>query len=166
MKRQFTATIYILREQKILLIFHKKMGKWLPAGGHLEENELPIECAKREAEEETGYQVDIIRQENVWIDEEVNAKSFERPYQCLLELIPPHKGEPEHQHVDFVYIGYPIGGAMCQNADETEGLRWFSCEDLEKLDNTVLFNDTRTTLKCIFNDEQAWESIPTLVSCV
>jgi 8-oxo-dGTP pyrophosphatase MutT (NUDIX family) len=52
--KQFTATAYIVKENQVLLHFHKKLGKWLPPGGHLEEGETPPECAIREAKEETS----------------------------------------------------------------------------------------------------------------
>ena len=45
--RQFTTSVYILEEQKVLLIFHKKLQKWLPPGGHIEPNEAPPEAARR-----------------------------------------------------------------------------------------------------------------------
>jgi ADP-ribose pyrophosphatase YjhB (NUDIX family) len=53
MKKQYTATVFILQDDKVLLIYHKKLKKWLPPGGHLEEGELPSAGAIREAKEET-----------------------------------------------------------------------------------------------------------------
>ena len=88
MERQFTATVYIIEAQRTLLIYHRKLQKWLPPGGHLEANETPPEAARREALEETGMEITFMMQENVWIDR-WNARSFERPYLCLLEDIRP-----------------------------------------------------------------------------
>src|SRR5438309_1914918 len=98
MKKEFTATVYIIENQKVLLIYHHKLQKWLPPGGHIEENETPPEAAKREALEETGYEIEFIIQENVWI-KQLNASSFERPYLCLLEEIPAYKDKEAHQHM-------------------------------------------------------------------
>ena len=133
MKKQYTATVYILQDDKVLLIFHKKFQKWLPPGGHLEPGELPSEGAIREAKEETGLEIEIIPQENIWIEKRWNGGSFERPYLCLIENIPARPGEEAHQHVDFIYIGKPVGGLENLNEEETSGLRWFTKEDLLSL---------------------------------
>jgi 8-oxo-dGTP pyrophosphatase MutT (NUDIX family) len=39
------------------MLKHKKLGKWLPPGGHIEPNELPDDAACREVLEETGLKV-------------------------------------------------------------------------------------------------------------
>lgn len=154
MKRQFTATVYILKEDQVLLIFHKKLKKWLPPGGHLEPNELPSEGALREAFEETGLRVELFREEQVWIENNWNSRSFERPFMCLLEEIPEMPSEPAHQHVDFVYVGYPIGGTELWNHVETEGLRWFSLEDIESLEvDKEIFRDTIEAIRKIIGSK-------------
>lgn len=151
MKRQFTATVYILKEQQVLLIYHKKLSKWLPPGGHTEENELPSETAIREAKEETGLDVELISQENLHIDR-WNAKSFPRPFLCLLEEIPARPQEPAHQHMDMVYVGRPTGGSESLNLEETGGLRWFTLEELEELTSDVeIFEETRQTLRMLLD---------------
>lgn len=149
MLRQFTATVYIVENERVLLIFHKKLQKWLPAGGHLDPNELPHEAAKREALEETGIEVELNLQENIWI-ERWNASSIPRPYMCLLEEIPAHGDQAAHQHVDFVYIGKPIGGSEVENHEETDGLKWFSADEIEALESdVVIFEETKRVIKKI-----------------
>jgi 8-oxo-dGTP pyrophosphatase MutT (NUDIX family) len=51
MERHFTTSVYILHEGKVLLLFHPKLQKWLPPGGHIEKDESPPEAAKREVME-------------------------------------------------------------------------------------------------------------------
>lgn len=149
MERQFTATAYIIQENRVLLVFHKKLKKWLPPGGHLDPNELPPEAAKREAREETGVEIEIIPQENLWINR-WNANSFERPFMCLLEEIPEHNGHPAHQHVDFIYLAKPIGGKHEHNMLEVDGMHWFTIEEIEKLkDDVDIFLETKMTLRKI-----------------
>ena len=56
----YTVVIYIVFENKVLLVNHKKLRKWLPLGGHIELNEDPEEAAIREAKEESGLDIEII----------------------------------------------------------------------------------------------------------
>ena len=35
-KIDFTVAIFVVHEDRILLIHHRKLNKWLPLGGHIE----------------------------------------------------------------------------------------------------------------------------------
>ncbi len=149
-EKHFTATAYIVENGKVLLIPHPKLKKWLPPGGHVELNETPPECAAREALEETGIEIHIIPQENIWIDE-WNAKSFPRPYLCLLENIPEHGTKPAHQHMDFIYLAKPAGGTLMAEA------RWFSLQEIEVLqDDEEIFGETKKTIRHIL---ESWGAL-------
>jgi 8-oxo-dGTP pyrophosphatase MutT (NUDIX family) len=138
MIKQFTATVYLIKEKKVLLIFHPKFHKWLPPGGHIEPNESPTEAARREVLEETGFTIEFIKQENLWIEYE-NAASFERPYLCFTEEIPAYKETPAHQHIDFIYLARPI--AQIQEPEDSP-CKWFGMEELQELKSDVIFKDT------------------------
>ncbi len=146
MEKHFTATAYIISGDQILLLFHPKLNKWLPPGGHLEENETPSEGARREVLEETGLEVEWILQENLWIDR-WNAKSIERPYLCLLENIPAHGSKPEHQHIDFIYLSKPTGGTLIRDPL----IRWFSLEEVLALKpDEEIFIETQETISHLY----------------
>lgn len=152
MERQFTATVYIIDNQRVLLINHKKLNKWLPPGGHLDPNEIPPDGAKREAFEETGLEIEFLTQENVWI-ERWNARSFPRPYLCLLEEISERPGVPAHQHIDFIYLAKPTGGEEKHNHRETDGMRWFALSEIETLASDVeIFEETKQTIRKILEE--------------
>lgn len=57
--RDFTVATFVIHEGKVLLLWHKKLRKWLPPGGHIEPNELPDEAAVREVREEVGLDIRI-----------------------------------------------------------------------------------------------------------
>ncbi|MES2344776.1 MAG: NUDIX domain-containing protein [Chlamydiota bacterium] len=143
-EKHFTVTTYVIDKKKVLLIFHPKHNKWLPPGGHLEPNETPPEGALREVLEETGLEVEIIKQENLWINCR-NAVSFERPYLCLLENIPPHNSHPAHQHIDLIYLARPTGNGTLH---DSHSARWFSLDEALRLETDVeTFGDIKQTIQ-------------------
>ena len=90
LKKDFTSTGYVMNPErtKLLVIFHVKLQKWLPAGGHIEKNELPHEAALREVFEETGVKARIISDD---FDFGLNGKvdcQIPRPYGILYQIIP------------------------------------------------------------------------------
>lgn len=146
MKKEFTASVYLIENQKVLLIYHHKLQKWLPPGGHVETNETPAEAAKREVKEETGLEIAFISQENLFIDC-WNAKSIERPYLCLLEEIPAYRDIPAHQHIDFIYLAQPIE----KHSSPSNDYRWFSWDDLQLLHPDIeIFNETLQVIQHFF----------------
>ena len=59
-KIDFTVSIFIVKDQKVLFIFHKQLNRWLPIGGHIELDENPEQAAIREAKEESGLDVELV----------------------------------------------------------------------------------------------------------
>lgn len=154
MERHFTATVYIVHEdrERVLLIYHRKLQKWLAPGGHLDANELPSQAAIREAREETGLEIELVSQETVWV-QQANSRSFERPSLCLLHEVPPYGNQPAHQHMDFIYVGRVLGGQENENKTEVEKMRWFSISELETLPETELFQETLQVIKSILQPQ-------------
>lgn len=145
MERQFTATAYLFHEDRVLLHYHAKLKAWMPPGGHLEANETPPEAVRREVMEETGLEIEFIQNEEVLIDGP-DAKSFERPFLCLLENVPAHKDKPAHQHMDFIYLAKPL-----QLKDDMLGFRWFRFDELEGLE---LLGDVRAMLQLMLKENR------------
>ena len=64
---RLTTLCYIERDQCWLMMHRVKKeedenaGKWIGIGGHLEENESPEECIRREAREEAGVELSDLR---------------------------------------------------------------------------------------------------------
>ena len=133
MIKHFTATTFISTQTHTLLHFHEKNKLWLPAGGHIEKNETPIEAAKREACEETGLDIEILpTNENFPFIEPIQITS---PVSILLEDIEETKNEPKHQHIDLIFFAKPV---MLKDVILPDGWYWVS--EIE-LNNDQLFNE-------------------------
>jgi 8-oxo-dGTP pyrophosphatase MutT (NUDIX family) len=145
MERHFTATVYVIHKNQVLLHLHAKLGKWLPPGGHVEPNETPPEAARREVLEETGLEIDFLTQENLCVDAP-HAKSFERPFLCLLENIPPHRDTPAHQHMDLIYLATPKESSLNQL---TGDFRWFNAEEIQEIQHELL-SDVKQVIELIY----------------
>lgn len=123
--RDFVATVYIVKNAKVLLVFHKKLNMWLPPGGHIDKNELPCDAAKREVLEETGLNVELIGKEEPLGK---GVKKLVHPKVLQLEDI-----EEGHQHINLVYYGIANGGALKLDEKECEDIMWASIDDLESI---------------------------------
>ena len=152
MKKHFTATALIIHDNQVLLLFHKKLGSWLPPGGHLEDNELPHECAIRETKEETGLNIEIIssRIEKIVGDEIawelprpafIQAWEIPRPQFMLEEVIPENKKEEEHRHIDHVYLAKPLHTNL--HPQEGHKLKWFTLEEIKNLPDEEIFENCK-----------------------
>ena len=132
-KIDFTASIYIVRDSKVLLHKHKKLNMWLPPGGHVELDEDPTQAAVREAKEETGLDIELVG----------NAKLSTPPTDGSLDLTVPmflnrHNFNEEHEHVDSIYFARVLGGEV-RPEEEGGEIEWFSREEVEE--NTVGMRD-------------------------
>lgn len=123
--RHFCVTVYIFNQlkTKTLLLFHRKLNRWIPPGGHVDINELPEEAARREVFEETGLDVNLAAE----------RPSFDgallRP--DGLQLNPIVAGK--HEHIDFVFQAQVHEEEnLTLNELETKGLRWFDIAEVRQ----------------------------------
>lgn len=125
MTRDLAVATFVVWRGSVLLLLHRKLGKWLPPGGHVEANELPDEAAVREVFEETGVRVELVGERGLPIDE---------PRQLVLPRgIQVERIAPNHEHIDMVYFARPIGTTdLSPNAESLE-LGWYGGEELERL---------------------------------
>lgn len=120
----FTVGIFIIKDNRVLLVDHRKLGCWLCPGGHIELNEDPEAAAYREVKEETGLDIKLIG---------------ERPdasHESSKSLIPPrfldiHKISDTHQHIGMYYLAIPIGGDFSPCQREFNAVKWFAVDELD-----------------------------------
>lgn len=151
MQRHFTATAFVIdSSHRTLLLWHKRLQRWMPPGGHVDPDETPEETARRECREETGLDVEIIGddQTDLFGDNPAEGRMLKKPIAMLLEEIPESKerGEPKHQHMDFLFLARPIDESQVPILDQSEGreMRWFTRKEIEVLDEkTEIFANVK-----------------------
>ena len=155
MQRHFTATAFIIDSRKrTLLLWHKRLNRWMPPGGHIDPDETPDEAAKRECKEETNLDVEIIgeTQSNLFENNHDEGRMLKKPFAMLLEEIPasPKRGEPAHQHMDFLFIAKPLDEtqAVIIADNESDRMRWFTLSEIEELDiQTEIFANVKAYIQ-------------------
>ncbi len=144
-EKHFTTSVFILSQEetpRVLLVDHKKLKVWMPPGGHVDPDENPFDGAMREVMEETGIDIRPFIAAPQRISDMV--VSFPKPEYLYEELMPAHGDDPEHVHIDCVYIFRIPHQEPQLNAGESHGIRWFTREEALAV---ALFDDVRDTLK-------------------
>lgn len=125
--RHLTATGFLVWEDRVLLHWHRKNQLWLPFGGHIEENEDPVQTVLREIEEESGIAAELIVHTAVFPFDE--PRQLPPPVTILLERA--SDGEVWHEHIDLIYFCRPRAGITGLALDREPTLRWLGKEELE-----------------------------------
>lgn len=125
MIRHFSVATFVVAENRVLMLLHHKLNKWLPPGGHIEPNELPDEAAVREVLEETGITIRLVGKRGLPIDD---PRQLIIPQGIQVETI-----APGHEHIDLVYFGRPEGSLTIRPNNEAKEIGWYGREKLNKL---------------------------------
>ena len=72
------SSVFDPKDNKLLLTHHKLSGLWIPPGGHVDENELPIEAAKRELKEELNIELPLLKPNPLFITVTETVGSIEK----------------------------------------------------------------------------------------
>ena len=144
LEKHFTATGYVFNTEmtKTLLVYHKKLQKWMPAGGHVDSGEMPHDAVVREIFEETGIKANFAQLPN--IDVLLNPESeweIPRPYYTMLQLISANSKQSQHYHYDFIYVLQAAEDGLVGMETEVENLGWFTLNQVLELD-TFSFTPT------------------------
>lgn len=150
MQRHFTSTAFVIDSQKrTLLLWHKRLQRWMPPGGHVDPDETPEEAARRECKEETGLDVDIIgdAQIDVFKKDPSEGQILKKPFAFLLEEIPecPERNEPKHQHMDFIYLARPLdeNQVLSLAEEEAEEIHWFTKEEVRAIPKEKIYENVK-----------------------
>ena len=105
--------------ERALLTLHRKLGRWLQLGGHVDGDANLAAGALRECVEESG--IDALAIDPTPIDLDVH-------------VIPARPGEPEHLHLDTRFLVWAAPGSTPVVSDESVELRWFTAGGLDGIE--------------------------------
>lgn len=118
METQIVVAGYGITKNKLLLIKHKKLGLWLPVGGHIDKNEVPDDALVREFREEVGLEIRILNRNDLPAEGNVKRQLAE-PFHVNVHNV------GDHDHCCLFYLCEIINPDKIQiNKDEVSGYRF------------------------------------------
>ncbi len=120
-----TASAWVLDKthKHAAMIHHRKLGRWLQPGGHIEDEDVSCRAAaQREVTEELGLTAFIAMADD------------ERLFDVDVHAIPARTDVPEHFHYDlrFLFVAdvdAALDNQLELNTDEAHDCRWFPLTD-------------------------------------
>ncbi|HZP42833.1 MAG TPA: NUDIX hydrolase [Candidatus Binatia bacterium] len=100
--------------RRVLLMHHRKLGRWLQLGGHADGEADVRTVALREAREESGIEALAAPP----------GDAGALPLDVDVHPIPARPGEPTHLHHDVRFLLVAPPGATPRANDESHELRW------------------------------------------
>ncbi|HEV7861097.1 MAG TPA: NUDIX hydrolase [Acidimicrobiia bacterium] len=122
------AGALVMRDGRLLLLRRNTepwLGWWDIPGGFCDAEEHPMDCAAREAREETGFEVEVTGYLGMWLDRY------------------PGPDDPDHVVTLSAYFHAVAGAAVgAPDPHETAEIGWFAPDDLPE----IAFDHARAVL--------------------
>jgi len=125
MKTDLVVGGYLIHEDRVLLVHHKKSGLWLPVGGHIDENETPDDALVREFKEETKLDIKILGLLDVTTKGTV-IRQLAVPFYVNVHNV------GDHEHCCFFYLCETKDAKIEIDRDELHDFAWFTKEELNQ----------------------------------
>ena len=133
-----SAWIVDSKREHVLLTHHAKLNTWLQPGGHADGDDIVLNVALREAEEETGLTTFTLLHQSI--------------FDIDIHLIPARKEFPDHFHYDVRFILEADRDAPLNITAESNDLQWVKLNELESFtDNISILRMKQKT-----NDHFTW----------
>ena len=134
--RQYCASAYTIdfNNNEVLLMYNKKLNKWLQPGGHIEGLETPIETAIRETKEETGIDIKVVGPS--FINGKYEPIATERYINKVGDMI------------DIQYLAIPLNKELLN--DENNNVKWYSINELKT--ETNVDEEIKIKVENLYND--------------
>jgi 8-oxo-dGTP pyrophosphatase MutT (NUDIX family) len=126
-KIDFTVSVFVVQDNRVLLVHHRKLNHWLPVGGHIELDEDPEAAAHREVREESGLEVELLGERPPTTSPGTRALIAPR----FLDI---HRITDTHEHIGLIYWAHRRSGEVTLSPSEHYDIRWCSLDDLAGLE--------------------------------
>lgn len=163
-EHDLTVTAYIIRtdtpEPQALLHMHRKLNRLLPVGGHVEINESPWQAIAHELEEESGYTLNNLEILQPLSRIKHMTSVVQHPYPLSMNT---HDIPDAHFHTDieYAFIAKSDPDGIISEGESID-LRWLTHEEMNELDSSVIFTNTKEVYDFIFDEAlQNWERVST-----
>ena len=120
----FIIVAYVVYKDRVLLVHHKELKKWLPLGGHIEIDEDPDQALIREIREESDLEVEIFGEKP-----ELESKGVKFLYPPIFLDI--HDISKTHKHISLTYFAKAKSENVRLAEREHHDIRWFTEKDLD-----------------------------------
>lgn len=151
-QHDFTTSAFILHpsENKILLHMHRKLGKWLPPGGHVELAENIWQALEHELLEETGLLLGKCALLGQPDRPELTDEGFVNipiPFMKFVHNFFPHG---LHKHSDDSYLLRSYTEDLQPAEGESQEIGWHTIDEIVRFNkNGILEDNTLTTCRWI-----------------
>jgi 8-oxo-dGTP pyrophosphatase MutT (NUDIX family) len=106
-------------EDRVVLVHHGKLGRWVQPGGHADGDSDVARVAWREASEETGLRS--------------ITPASEAIYDVDVHVIPARAAEPAHFHYDVRFLFFADPDEAPLASAESRAVRWVDLEEAHRL---------------------------------
>lgn len=110
-----TASAVVVGRRGTVLHLHRRLGRWMQPGGHIDPGESPADAALREAEEETGLAL---------------AHPAGGPRLVHLDVHPAAEG---HTHLDLRYLLVGPDDDPAPPPGESPHVRWYDWDEASEV---------------------------------
>ncbi|HYO25691.1 MAG TPA: NUDIX hydrolase [Lacipirellulaceae bacterium] len=114
---------------RCLLVHHRKLGRWLQPGGHMDGQGDVLAAALREVEEETAVAsvdvVDVAGEPPGLTPLDLDVHVIPARYDAAGALL-----EDEHEHHDVRMLLVATGDLTPRTSEESHAVRWFTMEEM------------------------------------